>query len=119
MKRLSLVAVLLAAACAGEGPVYEEKYAYDEGWRVGKITHVVNSTEAVDERSSKDCRLGARAQGQGSRTFARVSLQWGRYFKSIIAMVPENERVSVGEDVYVDYQDCGQEVEPRHRSRSR
>ena len=119
MKRLSVVAVMLAAACAGEGPVYEDKYAYDDGWRVGKVTHVVDSTQAVDERSSKECRLGARAEGHGARTFARVSLQWGRYYRSIIAMVPQNERVSVGDDVYVDYQDCGQEIEPRRKSRSR
>jgi hypothetical protein len=118
MKRLPLVAFVLAAACAGEGPVYEDKYAYDVGWRVGRVTHVVDSTQAVDERSSKDCRLGARAEGHGARTFARVSLQWGRYYKSIIAMVPANDRVSVGEDVYVDYQDCGKEVAPRHKGRS-
>jgi hypothetical protein len=119
MKRLPLVGVLLIAACAGEGPVYEDKYPYDDGWRVGKITHVVNSTQGVDERSSKDCRLGARAEGHGARTFARVSLQWGRYYRSIIAMVPQNEPVSVGEDVYVDYQDCGREVAPRHKGRTR
>jgi hypothetical protein len=34
-------------------------------------------------------------------------------------MVPQDERVTVGEDVYVDYQDCGQEVAPRHKRRSR
>jgi|KBSMisStandDraft_5_1062788.scaffolds.fasta_scaffold94606_4 hypothetical protein len=119
MKRLSLAVVMLAVACAGEGPVYEDKYAYDDGWRVGKVTHVVSSEASIDERSSKDCRLGARAEGHGARTFARVSLQWGRYYRSIVAMVPRDEPVSVGEEVYVDFQDCGQELAPRHKRRTR
>ena len=119
MKIPWMAAALLAAGCAGEGPVYQGKYPYEEGWRVGKVTHVVDSTQPVGERSSKDCRLGARAEGLGARTFARVSLQWGRYYRSIIAMVPQGERVSVGEEVYVDYQDCGREVAPRQKGRSR
>jgi hypothetical protein len=116
MKAAVAVALLLGA-CAG--PVYEEKYAYDEGWRIGKVTHVVAVDQRIDERSSKDCRLGARADGHGARTFARVSLQWGRYFKSIVALVPANERVTVGEEVYVDFQDCGAQIVPRQAQRRR
>jgi hypothetical protein len=117
--KAQLVVALLLAGCAMEGPLYEDRYSYDDGWRIGKITHVVAADERIDERSSKDCRLGARADGHGARTFARVSLQWGRYFKSIVALVPANERVTVGEDVYVDFQDCGAEIAPRHKGRSR
>ena len=113
----ALALLLLPCACAS--PMYEDKYAYDDGWRVGKITHVVAAQERIDERTSKDCRLGASADGHGARTFARVTLQWGRYFRSIIALVPANERVAVGEDVYVDFQDCGAEIAPRHKGRSR
>jgi hypothetical protein len=119
MRLLAWVCASLAAACAMEGRLYEGRFAYEDGWRVGKITHVVGATEAIGERSSKDCRLGASAEGHGARTFARVSLQWGRYYRSIVAMVPRDERVCVGEEVYVDYQDCGREVEPRHKGRSR
>jgi len=116
MKSATALALLLAA-CAG--PVYEEKYAYDDGWRIGKVTHVAGADERIDERSSKDCRPGLRADGHGARTFARVSLQWGRYFRSIVALVPENQRVAVGEEVYVDFQDCGAEIVPRHAYRRR
>ena len=116
MKHIAWISLVLAA-CAS-GPVYEERYAYEEGWRVGKVTHV-GPAEAIGERSSKDCRPGARAEGLGARTFARVSLQWGRYYRSIVALVPADERISAGDEVYVDYQDCGHEIAPRHKSRSR
>jgi hypothetical protein len=118
-RRIEIALGLLAAACAASGPVYEEKFSYDEGWRIGKVTHVVASDERIGERSSKDCRLGARAEGHQARRFARVSVQWGRYFHSIVAMIPAGEQVSVGEEVYVDYRDCGKELAPRHKGRSR
>lgn len=119
MKSAAAAVALLLGACAMQGPVYEDRYAYDDGWRSGRVTHVVASDERIDERSSKDCRLGARADGHGARTFARVSLQWGRYFRSIVALVPANARVAAGDEVYVDFQDCGAEIVPRHKGRSR
>ena len=118
MKNRLAVLALVLCGCA-EAPVYENKYAYEEGWRTGKVTHIVGSTEAIGERSSKDCRLGLRAEGHGARTFARVSVQWGRYFHTIVAMVPQDERLAVGDEVYVDYSDCGKEIAARHKARSR
>jgi hypothetical protein len=116
MKRLACIPLILAACSSA--PVYEDKYAYEEGWRLGKVTHVGPASTIV-ERASKDCRPGARAEGNGDRTFARVSVHWGHFYRSFIGLVPKGEQMSVGDDVYVDYQDCGHEIAPRHEARSR
>ena len=108
MKRTASVA--LAVGLAGcVGPVYEGQYAYDDGWTVGHVAEI-GPASSIRERSSKDCRLGAIAQGLGNRTFARVAYHRGRLYRSIVSVVPQGTQLTVGDSVYVNYQDCGAEI---------
>jgi len=114
-----VVCVLCVSALVGcvEAPVYEGRFAYDDGWSIGKVTEVGTARGGFG-RSSKDCRLSAIAQGKGNRTFAHVAYQRGKHYRSIIATVPEGLRVAPGEEVYVNFQDCDAEVAPRHAART-
>jgi hypothetical protein len=104
----------LAAALAGcAGPVYEGQYAYDDGWTVGHVVEV-GPAQSILERGAKDCRPGAIAQGLGGRTFARVAYHRGHLYRSIVSVVRPGDRLVVGDPVYVNYQDCGAEIVPRH-----
>ena len=42
------------------GPVYDGQFAYDYGWRIGKVVEV-GTARGEFGRSSKDCRLSAVA----------------------------------------------------------
>lgn len=106
-------AVLTFALCACTGPVYEGQYAYDDGWAIGHVAES-GAPQSIRERASKDCRLGAIAQGMASHDFARVEYQRGRAYKSIIAIVPAGMKLSAGDSVYVNFQDCFAELVPRH-----
>ena len=118
MNRLvSSVLVFALAGCA-EGPVYEGRFAYDDGWSIGKVTEV-GGARGTFERSSKDCRLSAVAQGKGGREFAHVAYQRGKHYRSIISTLPEGTRVAPGDEVYVNFQDCDAEIAPRHATRTR
>jgi hypothetical protein len=118
MTRFALAAAAMLLAGCVEGPVYEGQFAYDDGWSIGKVTQV-GPAHGGFERSSKDCRLSAMAQGKGDRTFAHVAYQRGKHYRSIIATVPAGLRVAPGDDVYVNFQDCDAEVASRHAARTR
>ena len=111
MKRIACVAFTIAL-CGCVGPVYEGQYAYDDGWAIGQVAEV-GAPSSIRERSSKDCRLGAIAQGLGDRTFARVAYHRGRTYRSIVAVAPHGAQLAVGDSVYVNFQDCGAEIVPR------
>jgi hypothetical protein len=118
MKRLAPCILAFAIAGCMDGPVYEGHFAYDDGWSIGKVTEV-GAARGTFERSSKDCRLSAAAQGKGNRMFAHVAYQRGKHYRSIIATVPDGMKVLPGDEVYVNFQDCDAEVAPRHVARTR
>ncbi|HSW82659.1 MAG TPA: hypothetical protein VLH12_04250 [Usitatibacter sp.] len=111
-----VVSAILLAGCV-EAPVYEGRFAYDDGWSIGKVAEVGTARGGFG-RSSKDCRLSAIAQGKGERTFAHVDYQRGKHYRSIIATVPEGLRVAPGDEVYVNFQDCDAEIASRHLART-
>lgn len=111
MKRTACIA-FAAALCGCVGPVYEGQYAYDDGWAIGEVAEV-GPASSIRERSSKDCRLGAIAQGLGDRAFARVAYHRGRTYRSIVSVAPQGAQLAVGDSVYVNYLDCGAEIVPR------
>ncbi len=106
---LAAVAVL-AAACA---PVYEGQFAYDDGWRTGKVTEVGHGW-AIHEPATHDCRKEMPARVVAQRSFARVTYSEARNINSMIVALDEEEEAGTkpGNEALVDTHDCRRTLKP-------
>ena len=101
--RIRFGLALALAGCAG--PVYEGKYAYDQGWRLGKVTDV-GTGYALIAHSTRDCREELEPEKVANRTFARVTFTSGRKFHADIVRIAPGSRVEVDGQAYVNMDRC-------------
>lgn len=105
--RTLVAAAGAAAALAGcAAPVYDGRYAQNEGWREGRVEKVAAASE-LGSRHSYDCRyrnsgLGKDAPGR----FAVVVIEsMGRHRHHVVPVVTGKEP-RVGDEVLTNYLGC-------------
>jgi hypothetical protein len=104
---------------AGCTTIYEGKYAYDEGWRVGEIEKV--GAPADLGRFVALCQQGV-GQSSASQLFAVVRFDFGtmagkymhsgRKLRHVVVPLPAGSTLRKDTPVYVNIHDCEQPLVP-------
>ena len=102
----------IAALCAlgglaGCALVYEGKYDWDQGWRVG---HVITSGAGmtVPPTSADDCRKEASPAEVAHTVYAEVAYQSeGRWLRHRVVPVAQGAAIKDGQTVYLNVHSCG------------
>jgi hypothetical protein len=111
----------IAALCAlgwlaGCAMVYEGKYDWDQGWRVGRVIRLVNST-TLAPTASEDCRRQASPADVARTVYAEVAYQTeGRWLRHRVVPVPEGAAIKEGQTVYINVGSCGSLVQASGRA---
>ncbi len=98
----------LALGLCGCALVYlQGKYAYEDGWREGIVTHMVGGEE-INVHATVDCRSGLSADRMRRTRFALVRFNNGRSRLSQIVPLAASPAVAVGDAMLVKMNDCAQ-----------
>jgi hypothetical protein len=102
------MATLIAlGGLAGCALVYEGKYDWDEGWRIGRVIASGAGT-TVPPTSADDCRKAASPADVARTEYAEVAYQSeGRWLRHRIVPVPQGVALTRGQTVYVNVNSCG------------
>lgn len=99
----SLLALGCLAACA---TVYEGKYDWDKGWRVGHVVRV-GPGAALGATAVDDCRQDVLPSDAARTVYADVAYQSeGRWSRHRIVPIPQGMPVEVGQEVYLNVHSC-------------
>ena len=117
--RVAALSTLLIMALAGCTTIYEGKYAYDEGWRVGEIEKV--GAPADLGRFVALCQQGV-GQSSAPQLFAVVRFDFGtmadkymhsgRKLRHVVVPLPAGSTLRKDTPVYVNIHDCEQPLVP-------
>lgn len=102
---LSLAAALAFLMISGcSTPVYENRYAWSDGWRVGKVTKLVPADEFLKTGGLR-CR-----QVELDPTDHVAIIQWRQVSRARwhFARVGQDSKMSVDDEVYFNAWDCDQ-----------
>ncbi len=104
-KRIQALAVWACAMLSGcTTPVYEQQYAWSEGWRKGKVMEVSQAATLV-EQFTKDCKASAFTTKPGDQ-YATISYRrLGRSARVTVAL-DKTIALKVGDEIYVNVRDC-------------
>lgn len=101
----SLVAALASLMISGcSTPVYENRFAWNEGWRIGKVTKLIPA-DAFLKMGASRCRqmdLGPTDQVAVIR-WRQITRARGHF-----ARVDPGSSIAVGDEVYFNASDCNQ-----------
>ena len=105
MKR-PLIILLVASGLSmfGCATIYEGRFNYDEGWRVGRIEEL-GLDNALAKHSSTKCRSEI-SSGKEARQFAVVGYLGYRIKLYRIAHLPSELVLREGDFVYINIKDC-------------
>ena len=102
---LLLVAALALVMTSGcSTPVYEDRYAWSEGWRVGKVTKLIQADEFLKVSGSR-CR-----QMELGPTDQIAVIRWREVTRTRghFARVDAGSGMAVGDEVYFNAWKCDQ-----------
>ncbi len=101
------IALLVAlSSLAGCAVVYEGKYDWDQGWRVGRIIRLGPGASGI-EMLRDDCRNDTLRADVARTVYAEVAYQnEGRWLRHRVVPVPENVRIHEGDKVYMNLGSC-------------
>ncbi|MEJ7931453.1 hypothetical protein WG922_15870 [Ramlibacter sp. AN1015] len=93
-----LAAALVATGCASS--VYEGKYAWDSGWRKGKVVRVAEASQ-LGGRHSMDCRYKMDRQELAATRFVVVAVRGvSRTRRAIVPLAAGSPEPAPGDLVY-------------------
>ena len=107
MSRSHSIALLVALSClTGCAVVYEGKYDWDQGWRVGRIIRLGQGGSGI-EMLRDDCRNDTLPADVARTVYAEVAYQnEGRWLRHRVVPVPENVHIREGDKVYMNLGTC-------------
>ncbi len=98
----------LALSLCGCAPVYMQgKYDYEEGWREGIVSHMVEG-EDIEVHATVDCRSELPPDRMKKTRFALVRFSNARNRLSQIVPLAPSAAIAVGDAVLVKMNDCSQ-----------
>jgi len=110
---MTLLAMLMIGGCAS--PVYEEKYAWTEGWREGRVNRLTLGEEAV-RKYRASC---SEARVESTDRFAVVEWKQHERRRWFTARLPKDANATVGDEVFVNILNCQEPVISRTILQSR
>ncbi|TMH30879.1 MAG: hypothetical protein E6H63_04655 [Betaproteobacteria bacterium] len=111
----------IAALCAlawlcGCAMVYEGKYDWDQGWRVGRVIRF-GPGMTVAQPAGDDCRQQASPADMARTSYAEVAYQTeGRWLRHRVVPIPQDMAIKEGQTVYINIGTCGSLVQASGRS---
>jgi hypothetical protein len=101
------IALLVALSClAGCAVLYEGKYDWDQGWRVGRIIRLGPGASGI-EMLRDDCRNDTLPADVARTVYAEVAYHnEGRWLRHRVVPVPENVPIHESDKVYVNLGSC-------------
>ena len=102
----------IAALCAlgflaGCALVYEGKYDWDQGWRIGRVINA-GAGMTVPQTTADDCRKDAAPADVARTVYAEVAYQSeGRWLRHRVVPIPEGVTLKDGQTVYLNIYSCG------------
>ncbi len=100
-------AALLALGWLGScAMVYEGKYDWDKGWRVGQVI-TYGSGMTLAQISASQCSQDASHAGAAGAVFAEVAYQSeGRWLRHRVVPIPQGMALKEGQAVYINVPSC-------------
>jgi len=107
MSLVPRIALLVALSClAGCAVLYEGKYDWDQGWRVGRVIRVGPGESGI-QKLRDDCRNDAQPADVARAVYAEVAYHnEGRWLRHRVVPVPEKVAIHEGDKVYVNVGTC-------------
>lgn len=102
-KILLIAAFTLLVISGCSIPVYENRYAMSEGWRVGKVTKLVTADEFLKVGGSRCSGMDIRPTDRFAFIQRQVTRTLGHFAKE-----EEGSGIAVGDEVYFNVSDCDQ-----------
>lgn len=110
---------LALAVLGGCATVYDGKYNYEQGWRIGEVWKIGTGT-ARFPIAGVDCRATASQADLAGSRYAYIQFVFdpmgGKYFyhgpkqRHAIVAIPEGINLQESERVYVNVRDCDQAI---------
>lgn len=105
-KFLVVSATITAAACS---TVYDGKYDFNEGWRVGTVESL--NVDTITDRILVDCRKKVSASDLANAKFVYVRhVVLGSNRRKIVALADQDMPLQVGDRVYLKMNDCSKRL---------
>lgn len=105
-KFLVVSAAITAAGCS---TVYEGKYDFNEGWRVGTVESL--DVDTITDRILVDCRKKVSASNLANAKFVYVRyVVLGTNRRKIVALADQDMPLQVGDRVYLHMNDCSKRL---------
>lgn len=105
---VAILALLNVAGCST--PIYEGRYAWSDGWRIGKVSRLLSADEAAEIR-------GVRCPGASKSPAGRiVVIKWRQVNRTRwhFALLHTGTNIAPGDEVYFNALGC--DVHPVARS---
>jgi hypothetical protein len=83
-------------------PVYEDRYAWAEGWRVGKVTKLIPADDFLKAGGSRCKQMGLGPTDQ----IAVIRWRQVTRTRGHFAKVDQGTGIAVGDEVYFNAWDC-------------
>ena len=99
----------LAVAISGCATVYEDRYAFNEGWRKARVEEVGLASE-LRLTASTGCRSSVPPEQLMHRNFARLSYSNVGHRRTRIVPVPTGVTLTPGDAVYLKIGSCSNEA---------
>lgn len=108
---IALTVLVLLTGCA---TVYEGKYDWSKGWRIGVVTRVI-PVDQLKPNEVPECRASPMTveKMKQNATWVKVGYRMGRMRFAVSAPVTTEDQFKVGDPVYVNSLSCEREVLPR------
>src|SRR5438045_8004254 len=102
-----IAAHLALGALAGCAMVYEGKYDWDQGWRIGRVI-TSGAGMTVPRTTADDCRKAASPAELARTVYAEVAYQSeGRWLRHRVVPTAEGVALKDGQTVYLNVHSCG------------
>lgn len=104
--RYRIPALATLACLAGCAVVYEGKYDWDQGWRIGRVIRSVKGTTPAPTATA-DCRHDASPAELARGVYAEVAYQTeGRWLRHRVVPIPQGATIHEGQTVYINVLSC-------------
>jgi hypothetical protein len=101
-----IAALFAAGGLAGCAMLYEGKYDWDQGWRVGRVI-TSGAGMSVAPTSAGDCRKAASPAEVARTVYAEVAYQSeGRWLRHRVVPIPQGVTLKDGQTVYLNVHSC-------------
>lgn len=102
--KIAFLAALAGLTGCASNIVHEGKYAQDEGWRKGTVVEIAPAN-TLTRSAFYDCRTTPSAT-EGQDPYVAIAFLRNGHRYSRVTKLPTEAKLRVGDEVYVNLNDC-------------